>query len=246
MLDDRSVGEENREAWGSPHASFHASGRYERREAEDEADDDREGGDIMRTEIESPALTNVRALIEPITADLGLDVYDLEHRGATLRVTLDTPPGSTGGVTLDILALASRLVSKELDQHDPIPSRYTLEVTSPGVERSLRLPSHFQREVGKLIAIRLSDVEAADRRLQGVIVAADDHGVTIRLADGSDRTVDYGQVDRARTVFEWGPKPKPGGAKQGAAPARGPDSSVPESSTSEPVSSTSSNREHSS
>ena len=113
----------------------------------------------MRTEIESPSLTRVRALVAPIAADLGLDIYDIEHRGGTLRVTLDTPAGSPTGVSLDILALASRLVSKELDQHDPMPSRYTLEVTSPGVERSLRTPAHFQREVGKLVAIRLADVD---------------------------------------------------------------------------------------
>ena len=68
------------------------------------------------------------------------------------------------GVTLETLALASRLVSRELDHHDPVPGRYTLEVTSPGVERALRTPAHFQREIGKAVAIRLSDVGHDDRR----------------------------------------------------------------------------------
>ena len=90
---------------------------------------------------ESPVLARVRELVAPIASDLGLDLYDVEQRGGTLRVTLDTPPGSEGGVTLDKLALASRLVSRELDQHDPVPGRYTLEVTSPGVERTLRTPA---------------------------------------------------------------------------------------------------------
>ena len=83
----------------------------------------------MDTEL--PVLARVRDLVAPIASDLGLDLYDIEQRGGTLRVTLDTPPGADAGVTLDALALASRLMSKELDQHDPIPSRYTLEVTSP-------------------------------------------------------------------------------------------------------------------
>ena len=100
-------------------------------------------------------------------------------------------------------------MSKELDQNDPIPSRYTLEVTSPGVERALRVPAHFQREVGKEIAIRLANVEAEQRRVQGVIVAADDDAVTIHVADG-DRRIAYADIDRARTVFEWGGQPKPG------------------------------------
>ena len=94
---------------------------------------------------ESPVLARVRQLVAPIASDLGLEVYDVEQRGGTLRVTLDTPPGSPGGVTLDNLALASRLVSRELDEHDPVPGRYTLEVTSPGVERTLRTPAHFAR-----------------------------------------------------------------------------------------------------
>ncbi len=169
----------------------------------------------MSTDIESPVMARVRELIVPIATDLGLDLYDLEQRGGTLRVTLDTPTGSDAGITLDKLSLASRLVSKELDQHDPIPSRYTLEVTSPGVERTLRHPEHFRRETGKLVAVRLTDVEAADRRVQGVIVSADDTSVTLRLgeaADAAERVVLYAQIDRARTVFEWGPQPKPGHA----------------------------------
>ena len=161
----------------------------------------------MDTEL--PVLARVRDLVVPIATDLGLDVYDLEQRGGTLRITLDTPSGADAGVTLDVLALASRLMSKELDQHDPIPSRYTLEVTSPGVERTLRTPAHFQREVGKVVAIRLANVEAEQRRVQGVISAADDDGVTIHTEDG-DRRISYTDIDRAKSVFEWGGRPKPG------------------------------------
>jgi ribosome maturation factor RimP len=154
-------------------------------------------------------LARVRELVVPIATDLGLDIYDIEQRGSTLRITLDTPHGADAGVTLDVLALASRLMSKELDQHDPIPSRYTLEVTSPGVERTLRTPAHFQREVGKVVAIRLANVEAEQRRIQGVISAADDDSVTIQAADG-ERRIPYTDIDRAKTVFEWGGQPKPG------------------------------------
>ncbi len=85
-----------------------------------------------------PVVGRVRALVEPIVADLDLDLYDVEQRGGTVRVVIDTPPGSAGGVDLDTLALATRLVSRELDHADPVPGAYTLEVTSPGVERTLR------------------------------------------------------------------------------------------------------------
>ena len=162
---------------------------------------------------ETPVLKRVRELIEPIASDLDLDLYDLEQRGGTLRVTIDTPPGSEGGIDMDQLALATRLISREMDHHDPMPGKYTLEVTSPGVERTLRTPAHFQREIGKTINVRLADAGAEQRRFEGVLVAADERTATLRLddADLTERVVDLDAIDRARTVFEWGPQPKPGG-----------------------------------
>jgi len=165
---------------------------------------------------DTQTLDKVRALVTPIVGDLQLDLYDLEFRGGTLRVTIDTPVGSTAGVDLDTIALATRLIGREFDHHDPVPGHYTLEVTSPGLERTLRTPQHFQRELGKVVAIRLRDTTNADRRLQGVLTAADDRSATIQLDDaaienGGERTVNYDQIDRARTVFTWGPSPKPGG-----------------------------------
>jgi ribosome maturation factor RimP len=168
-------------------------------------------------DVDSPVLARVRELVTPIAADLRLDLYDIELRGGTLRVTLDTPPGTPGGVTLDDLALASRLVSRELDAHDPMPGHYTLEVTSPGVERALRTPAHFRREVGKLVAIRLADVGHDDRRVTGTLVAADDTSAVVAVAgpEGTvERLVAYDQIDRAKTVFEWGPAPKPVAAQK--------------------------------
>jgi ribosome maturation factor RimP len=155
-------------------------------------------------------IDRMHALVDPIASDLSLDVYDIERRGGTIRITLDTLPGSEGGITLDSLSLATRLISRELDHEDPIAGHYTLEVTSPGLERTLRTPAHFAREVGKTITVRLRDPQADPRRLQGALVAADDHAVTLLLDEGSERVVAISDIDKARTVFEWGPKPKPG------------------------------------
>ena len=158
----------------------------------------------------STEIDRVHALVAPIAADLQLDVYDVERRGATMRITLDTPPGSEGGITLDSLSLATRLISRELDHEDPVAGHYTLEVTSPGLERQLRTPAHFQREVGKTLTARLRDPQADPRRVQGVLTAADDTSATLLLDDGTERTFALDDIDKSRTVFEWGPKPKPG------------------------------------
>ena len=164
----------------------------------------------------SAEIDRVQALVAPIAADLHLDLYDIERRGATVRVTLDTPSGSDGGITLDSLALATRLISRELDHEDPIAGHYTLEVTSPGLERALRTPAHYQREVGKTVTVRLRDPQADPRRLQGVLAAANDRDATLVLDDGTERVIAIVDVDKARTVFEWGPKPKPGKKQPGA------------------------------
>jgi len=163
----------------------------------------------------STEIDRVQALVAPIAADLHLDLYDIERRGATVRVTLDTPSGSESGITLDSLALATRLISRELDHEDPITGHYTLEVTSPGLERPLRTPAHYQREVGKTVTVRLRDPQADPRRIQGVLTAADDRTATLMLDDGAERVVAIADVDKARTVFEWGPKPKPGKKQSG-------------------------------
>jgi ribosome maturation factor RimP len=169
---------------------------------------------------EPAVVQRVRELVVPIVTDLHLDLYDLEYKGGILRVTVDTPPGSPGGVDLEAIALATRLISRDLDHHDPLPGHYTLEVTSPGLERSLRLPVHFQREIGKTVAIRLRDMVNVDRRIQGVLVAATDDAATIRAeepaADGTfpERVVPYDHIDRARTVFVWGPTPKKSASKK--------------------------------
>jgi ribosome maturation factor RimP len=170
---------------------------------------------------DTPLVKRVRAIVDPSATDLSLDVYDVEQRGGTLRVTLDTPAGSEASVDLEQLALATRLISRQLDHDDPVPGRYTLEVTSPGVERNLRTPAHFRREVGKTINVRLADVSAEQRRLEGVLVAADERTATIRVGEGDDATdhvLELSSIDRARTVFVWGPQPKPG--KSGKAGAR--------------------------
>lgn len=164
----------------------------------------------------STEIDRLHRLVEPIASDLDLDVYDIERRGGTVRVTLDTHQGTDGGVTLDSLSLATRLISRELDHDDPIAGSYTLEVTSPGIERPLRTAAHFQREVGKSITVRLRDASADPRRVHGTLTAADERTATIACDDGVERTVQISDVDKARLVVDWTPKPKPGKQRSGS------------------------------
>ena len=163
----------------------------------------------------SPVIDRVTALIQPIVSDLGLDLYDIEFTGGVLRVVVDTQPGGPEGVSLDNISLITRLVSREFDHSDPIPGRYTLEVSSPGLERTLREPRHFHREVGKVVSVKLDSPINGERRVQGDLIAASDEGITLRLADKAmtELTIPFDVIDRAKTVFNWGPAPKPGSKK---------------------------------
>src|ERR687893_792616 len=84
----------------------------------------------------------VRDLVLPLLAERDIELYDLEVAGPVLKVVVDRP----GGLDLDVLAKATRAVSHALDEADPIAGAYTLEVTSPGLDRAL--PGHEQREEG--------------------------------------------------------------------------------------------------
>lgn len=160
----------------------------------------------------SPVVDRVTSLVTPIVTDLGLDLYDIEYTGGIVRIVVDTQPGGPAGVSLENIALITRLVSREFDHSDPVPGRYTLEVTSPGLERTLRLPRHFVREVGKTIAVRLSSALDGQRRIQGDLVSATEDTIVVRLSDNAltEVTIPLSIVERAKTVFQWGPTPKPG------------------------------------
>jgi ribosome maturation factor RimP len=142
----------------------------------------------------------VRRLVEPVLAQQGVELVDVDQAGGTLRVTVDRP----GGIDLDALTEVTRTVSDLLDRHDPVPGRYTLEVSSPGVERPLRTPEHFRRFVGSSVAVRTVPGAEGERRVEGTLTAADDEGVVV---DG--RRLAYADIERARTRFEWGPPPRP-------------------------------------
>jgi len=145
-------------------------------------------------------IDRVRELVAPLLTEQGLELFDIEYGGGRLVVLVDRP----GGIDLDAITLATQRISAEMDRQDPIPGRYLLEVSSPGLERRLRTPAHFKRFVGSLVAIKTVPTAEGDRRIKGTLEVADKGGVTV---DG--RRLKYTDIERAQTVFEWGPGPHP-------------------------------------
>jgi ribosome maturation factor RimP len=152
-------------------------------------------------------MTDVTAIVDavqPVVAALGLDLYDVEVSGSgrakVVRVLVDRE----GGVDLDTVGKAAQSISLVLDgepMSQVLHEAYSLEVSSPGLERPLRRPDHFRRAIGLTISVK-----TPGRRARGVVADADDDGFDLVLDDGAQERIAYADVAQARTVFEWGAK----------------------------------------
>ena len=138
--------------------------------------------------------TPLRSLLSP----LGLNLYDLELAAGTLNVTVI----KDGGVDLEALTKANRVISEWLGVNDPIPGSFTLDVSSPGLERRLRTPAHFRSTVGEVVTLRELREGEATRRLEGTVLEVDDHSVTLDDQELGRVVVPLDNVERARTVFK--------------------------------------------
>ena len=150
------------------------------------------------------ALEEVRDLAEAVARRRSLLLWDVEMGGqpgrAVVRVYVDS---EKGGVDLDTVAEVSEEISRGLDLKDPIGGRYTLEVSSPGLERTLRLPRHFELCVGRKVVMKTRERLVGDsHRLEGTIATAGPDVVKLEV-DSDSVEVPYDQIKSARTVFEW-------------------------------------------
>ncbi|MDQ6617167.1 MAG: ribosome maturation factor RimP [Actinomycetota bacterium] len=149
----------------------------------------------------SPA-QSIGELVEPLVGAAGLELWDVEVNPRAVRVLVDRP----GGVDLESLTDLARVVSAALDGREQLTpgSQYQLEVSSPGVERALRTPSHYERYVGTTVMVKTEAPIDGSRRLEGVLLAADTEGITLDLPTGA-MSLRYHQIQKARTVLVWGP-----------------------------------------
>lgn len=138
----------------------------------------------------------------------GLELYDVQVRAGLVKVTVERD----GGVDVEALAEAHRRIAAALDEMHALAGDYALEVTSPGVERPLSVPAHFQRAVGESVTLRMRLATGEVRRVSGLLAAADAEGIVVSGPDVPDGALRlrYADVERARTVLAWGPTPPPG------------------------------------
>jgi ribosome maturation factor RimP len=170
--------------------------------------------------------SEITALLVPTVQSLGLELLGAEYLpapgGALLRLYIDVPidapaddvPGDSAQMrTVGIVdcEAVSREVSAHLDVSDPISGHYTLEVSSPGVDRPLFSPAQFARFLGENAKVVLKLPQDGRRRLQGAITRVEADNIVFDV-DGNELPVAFDNIDKARLVPDW--------AALGLAPAK--------------------------
>ena len=150
----------------------------------------------------TPVRDRLIELMEPLLAQLGYELVDLEYASgrtqALVRLYIDRPEG----VGIEDCERVSHEVSALLDVNDPVPTAYTLEVSSPGLDRVLRRPEHFERFVGQRVWVELVAPRDGRRRYTGTLVAANAAGVELNVG-GVAVALPHVEIGRARLAPEW-------------------------------------------
>lgn len=153
-------------------------------------------------------LEEVRDLAEAVARRRSLLLWDVEVGGQPGRSIVRVFVDGENGVDLDTVAEVSEEISRGLDLRDPIPGRYTLEVSSPGLERTLKGPGHWRASVGKKVVVKTKEKLVGDsHRLDATVDGTTADAVVLRV-NGDDGTVEvpFEAIRSARTVFEWDTK----------------------------------------
>ena len=146
---------------------------------------------------------DVEALVRPVVESSGLELVEVTFRKdggrRVLRVTVDRE----GGVDLDTIVAASERISRRLDVEEISDGPYSLQVSSPGVERPLRVPRDFERKVGERVKVKVSGPEPYV--CTGTLASAGEDGIVV-AEDDREKSIGYGEIASARTIFDWGEK----------------------------------------
>ncbi|MES1146841.1 MAG: ribosome maturation factor RimP [Solimonas sp.] len=139
-------------------------------------------------------------LLEPLVRHLGYELWELEFTGrnGVLRLYIDSPEG----IDIDDCETVSRVVSDRLDEADPVPGEYTLEVSSPGMDRVLRTAQHFERFIGEQVNVEMKQQVNGRRRFVGKLLKVSPQDIQIEMG-GEQFELALANIHRARLSPQW-------------------------------------------
>lgn len=125
--------------------------------------------------------TKVENLIQPIIQNLGYELYDVQYlkegKDYYLRITIDKPEG----ITIEDCETVNHAIDEILDEVDFINTAYFLEVSSPGLERMLRKPWHFEKQIGNQIQVKLFQAIEKQKELQGILIESNENELKLQI-----------------------------------------------------------------
>jgi ribosome maturation factor RimP len=149
-------------------------------------------------------VTRVWELAAPLVKSEGMEIVDIEFRyegsrgGKVLRLYLD----KEGGPNVDDLSRVSHQLSELLDTQDVVPGTYTLEVSSPGINRPLKRPEHFARFVGKRIRVRTRDSIDGRRSFLGTLQEVLENQITLKQ-EGAQYQIPFAVIEKSNYEHDW-------------------------------------------
>jgi ribosome maturation factor RimP len=149
-------------------------------------------------------VTRVWELAAPLAAGEGMEIVDIEFRreggrgGRVLRLYLD----KDGGPNVNDLSRISRQLSELLDSQDAVPGAYTLEVSSPGINRPLKRPQHFARFIGKRIRVRTRDVIDNRKSFLGILQQVLEDRITLSQ-EGKEYQIPFSMIEKSNYEHDW-------------------------------------------
>jgi ribosome maturation factor RimP len=149
-------------------------------------------------------VTRVWELAAPLVKSEGMEIVDIEFRyegsrgGKVLRLYLD----KEGGPNVDDLSRVSHQLSELLDTQDVVPGTYTLEVSSPGINRPLKRPEHFARFVGKRIRVRTRDSIDGKRSFLGTLQEVLENQITLKQ-EGAQYQIPFAVIEKSNYEHDW-------------------------------------------
>jgi ribosome maturation factor RimP len=142
----------------------------------------------------------LRTMMNPLISESGCELVEVQLVQRKLNSLVRVLVDRLGGVSLDDCATLSRQISYMLEVEDPIDRRYTLEVSSPGLDRPLTTPADFRRKVGELVKLSFRGTAAKTVEMTGEIVKVDDLNVTLRTSTGEESCL-LSDIIRGKIVF---------------------------------------------
>ena len=149
-----------------------------------------------------PLVTQLQTLVEPILADHGMELVELtchpQGRQQVVRLLVD----KVGGVTIQQCARVNQSISRALESANLIEASYTIEVSSPGLDRPLASKRDFERAIGEDVVVDFSIGEGRSKELRGMLLAVQHEAVVLKTPSGN-MTVPFVEIRAAKKALRW-------------------------------------------